>query len=260
MVVPGLGARRSAPSPTYKNEIAVDRTAEAGDLDLEVGNAVAVDVALQQAAGEAELAGGARESSLADQVEGLVAAGGRIGVDVLQVDPVVFGMLEALDEVVLGAHPALGHLVEIEGVGTGAAELHVPAEAADQQVVAVLALEQVLAAFAEQLVVAGPALDMVEAGPAADRIVSAEPVDQVVAVEAEDLLVDIVGRDLIVAGRAVDVVIGELEDASPDTVGIGVFPGSGEAVLVAPGDETSGRWRGRWRCPDRTGRCPGRRC
>ena len=43
-----------------QDEIAVDRTAEAGDLDLEVGNAVAVGVALQQAAGEAKLAGGAR--------------------------------------------------------------------------------------------------------------------------------------------------------------------------------------------------------
>ena len=90
------------------------------------------------------------ESSLADQVEGLVAAGGRIGVDVLAgrsgrsrhgLKP---WMRSCLAPTRLSAA-----LLKSKVSGAGAAELHVPAEAADQQVVAVLALEQVLAAFAE---------------------------------------------------------------------------------------------------------------
>ena len=133
---------------------------------------------VRKTAGQAKLAGSPGEARPADEVEGLVAAGRRIGVDGLQVDLVVLGMAKALDQIVVSADPAFYRLIEVEGVLAGAADLHVAAETADQQVVAVLALEQVLAALAEELVVAEPALDLIEAGTAMDDVVAGEPVDQ----------------------------------------------------------------------------------
>src|SRR6187551_3101916 len=91
-----------------KDEVAGRAGADSGHLDLEIGDAVAVGIAEEQAAREAEFAGRPAEDRAADEVEGLVAGGGGIGVDGLQVDPVVLGMTEALEQIVVGADPAFG--------------------------------------------------------------------------------------------------------------------------------------------------------
>ena len=176
-----------------EDEVAGLTGSDPGHLDLEVGDAVAVGVAQEQTGRQAQLAGSPGEASPADEVEGLVAAGRRVGVDGLEIDPVVLGMAEALDQIVVGADPAVFNGIEVEGVPAGAADLHVAAETADEQVVAVLALEQVLAALAEKLVVAEAAVDPVGAGTAMDDVVAGEPIDRVIAAKTVDRLAEAKG-------------------------------------------------------------------
>ena len=72
--------------------------------------------------------GCAAEAAAADEVEGLVAAGGRIGVDGLQVDPSFWARLKPWMMSCLAPTRLSRRLVEIEGVRTVAAELDVPAD------------------------------------------------------------------------------------------------------------------------------------
>jgi hypothetical protein len=72
---------------TLQKDVGADHQAD--DLDLDIGNAVAVDVALQETIGKAQLPIQAGEATRADKGEGLVAARPvRVGVDRAEVDPV----------------------------------------------------------------------------------------------------------------------------------------------------------------------------
>ena len=114
-----------------QNEVTIRPASDPGHLDLEVGDAVAIGIACQEAPGQAKLASGAGESRPTDEVKGLIAARRRIGVDSLEIDLVVLGMAEALDQIVVSADPAFYRLVEVESVPAGATDLHVAAETAD---------------------------------------------------------------------------------------------------------------------------------
>jgi hypothetical protein len=86
-----------------EEEIGLHHRGDADDLDLEVRATVAVHIAAQDAAGEAEFAGDIAEGVAADEFESLVAARGGICVDVAKIETVVLAAVEGLDDVTLRA-------------------------------------------------------------------------------------------------------------------------------------------------------------
>ncbi len=128
----------------------------------EVGDAVAVDVALQPGAVGGEVAGVAGQRGGADETEGLVSRAGDVGVDQREIDPVVAGR-EIGDAVAVGSAGG----AEAEEVVAAAAGEEVAAAAAFDGVRTAVAVERVLAGAAGQPVGRLVAVDGVVAGAAA---------------------------------------------------------------------------------------------
>src|SRR4051794_3114564 len=96
----------------------------AGELDLKIRRKIRVDVALHDAAGEAQHADDAvmeavvvGEAVGADEDEGLVAAEIRVGVDGLEIDVILLGVMEVGNHIAVGADRAVA---ESEGKVIGA--------------------------------------------------------------------------------------------------------------------------------------------
>src|SRR5262245_51591851 len=136
-----------------QNEIGRRELDDADDLDLEIGNAVTVDVAADHRdvvdrAGLVEhlvlqFALLAREVFRADEPEPLIARAGRVGVDARQVD-VVHPPLEISDDITdAGTDRAVGDGVEVEDIPISATRERVAPETAGEHVNATAAAERI---------------------------------------------------------------------------------------------------------------------
>ena len=186
------GNRNEGPAGS-EHEVASRQVDEAGELDLELGQQVAVVAALDDrvaALGEhPDLALGG-ELVAADEAEVLVAdvAHAGFGVDEVEVD-LVDALPEVADHVALAdADAAVTSAEVLEQVGIGAAGELVDAARADQDVGAAATVERVVAAIAGQPVLAAAAIDGVAPVGALDAV-GAAIADQLVGeVRAGDVL------------------------------------------------------------------------
>ena len=207
-----------AATACLQHEVGVHRGAKAGHANLEIREAVAVGVALEHAAGEAQLAGDAMRRPSAPIRTNFwfpptVVLASMVSRSILSPSPRLKPRTASRN-----AAPARLSLTELKSKRSAPRppnERVLPG-AADQQVVALFALQPVRAAIAEQLVVAEAAAEEIHAGIAVDDIVAAERDDDVVAAKPVDRLAQAEGLDQVVPLRAVDRVGGGKEGAAPD--------------------------------------------
>ena len=120
-------------------------------LDLEIGNGVAVDISGHDRVGVdgllAKLTGHSVEGNITDESKGLVTPRRSVGVDRGEVDRV--GTLLKPHDLIAsgGGRAALIERIEIETVSALPAGLYVSAEAADQDVIAEVARQRIVAAL-----------------------------------------------------------------------------------------------------------------
>jgi hypothetical protein len=144
-------------------------------LDLELGRAVRVGIALDQGVAvcegnpkvpfKAEIAG-------SDEFESLIAGEALDGIDGMQIDLVDI-MDEIADVVVRCPWQTFGESAVDETVGAGAAGHGVAAEATEHEVLAGVPGHKVVPRFAEQHVTAAPAGDEIVPTAASDSVVAA---------------------------------------------------------------------------------------
>jgi hypothetical protein len=150
----------------------------AGDLDLEVGAAIAAHAALQKAAREGNSASVREKAALPMKTKPLVFGSICVGVDGLDVDRVVLAALED-DRVAPRSARRFGDGVKVEDVSTGAAHENVRAASTNQKVVT----------SPTEPVVAGATIEEIVAEPAAEDIIAGLAEQAIVAVLAEELVV-----------------------------------------------------------------------
>jgi hypothetical protein len=90
------------------------------DVNLEIGPAVAVHVALEHVVRCSELAHAMGKAMRADELEGLIAGMAAIGVDPSQIDHVILASMKIHDLVAVGSFAGFLHAVEVEYVIVGA--------------------------------------------------------------------------------------------------------------------------------------------
>ncbi len=122
------------------------------NADLEIGNAVAINVAPNDMLGEAKLAGFAGKLLMVDEVESLIPALIDIGVDGLEIDPVMLNVAKIHDHIPRGADRGVSRQCEDEAVGPLAAKEEILSGSAIEQVVAAETFERVVSAQTEDLV------------------------------------------------------------------------------------------------------------
>ena len=79
---------------SLQDEIALTQRRDVRQCDLKIGIAVAVDVALDHAVGEAKLAGDRMEVGSSDIIEALVAVGHTVGIDRGKHDSIMLAVME----------------------------------------------------------------------------------------------------------------------------------------------------------------------
>ena len=146
---------------------------DADDLDLEISNAVAINVA----ADEREIVGSAilvkrlvvqlalpsAKLLRSDEPEALVAAAGRVGVDIPEID-IIQSPLEVRDNVAAaGTDRTVCQGIEVEHIGTGTPGQRIAPQPAHQAVVAPAAAERVRRNIAGERVSEGRANDVLDA-------------------------------------------------------------------------------------------------
>jgi hypothetical protein len=115
-------------------------------MDHEVGRRVAIEVALDEAAGEAQLAGHAGEGAGADEAECLVARQEAVGIDRRDVDAIAL-LVRKTDDIVVQHRARIGGLLDgrkHERIGAAAPRHRVGALVADQPVVTAAPGERVV--------------------------------------------------------------------------------------------------------------------
>src|SRR5262245_27693975 len=150
------------PALHSQQKIVLRQLHDPGDLDLEVGNAVTVDIA----GDDSDVVGGARLVEClvaklarlaakfpgATETEALVATARSIGVDGAQID-VVHARPEVGDRVTVARpHPALGERVEVKHVAASTTGERIAPETAGEMVVTGTAVERVRSAVADKRV------------------------------------------------------------------------------------------------------------
>ena len=124
------------------------------EQDFDLGNAIAIDVPLQQVGigVEAQFTGLAAEVAIGDVAEGLVALEAFIGIDPSEVDPVA--LAEVGDGIAIETCRTVAQGAEDEDIIAGAASQDIGAMATIQAVASNAAVQNIVAITAEQLVIA----------------------------------------------------------------------------------------------------------
>src|SRR4029079_11983493 len=179
---------------SLQDEIALNQRRYAGQLYLKIGRAVPVDITLEHAVGEPELARVRMEVGAIDVSEALMPVGDGVAIDSGKVNSVVLIVMEIDDRVVTCANNALRDIVEHEFVGILAARQRVRAQTANYAVVAATAVQRIVALATD------------------DGIVADVPIKIVVALTADQPIGAVTGLESIVTVIAVENVtaIGEI--------------------------------------------------